>query len=109
MGIFEYNDYKLFVRNRIREMARAGRGQYQKMALHLRVHPTLVSQIFRGVRDLTPEQASEVAVFLELSEPESQYFLTLVQISRAGNQRLRELLERRRQWQALSPMASTAG
>ena len=67
MGIFEYNDYKLFVRNRIREMARAGRGQYQKMALHLRVHPTLVSQIFRGVRDLTPEQASEVAVFLELN------------------------------------------
>jgi plasmid maintenance system antidote protein VapI len=96
MDLFEQDDYKAFVRNRLRAMPFEGRGQYRRMAEFLRVHPTLISQIFRRERELTPEQASDLAVFLGLDPEQSEYFLTLVELSRAGSLRLKGLLQRRR-------------
>jgi plasmid maintenance system antidote protein VapI len=97
MDLFNQEDYKLFVRGKVRAMASRGRGQYKKMAESLCVHPTLISQIFKGPRHLTPEQAAEVVAFLGLGEQEAEYFLTLVELNRAGSQRLKALLEKRRE------------
>ncbi len=89
MSIFQYDSYKQFVTEK------AKRGDYQKMAMALRVHATLISQVFRGVRELTPEQASELASYLNLNDAESDYFLCLVELSRAGNQPFRRIVEKR--------------
>src|SRR5688572_27241684 len=94
-SIFEFGDYKQFVRESVLAMPHRGRGQYRRMAKHMRVHTTLLSHVFRGSKELTPEQACSLGSFLELKELESDYLLALVERNRAGNAELRVAIERR--------------
>jgi uncharacterized protein (TIGR02147 family) len=94
MSIFDFNDYKEFVIHRIRNMPQQGRGQFRQIALHLRIHTTMVSQVFRGSRDLSPEQGCELAEYLGLSELEADYFLRLIEKNRAGTEKLRARLSK---------------
>ena len=94
MKVFDFENYKDFVTNRIKSMPNRGRGQFRKMSEYLNVHTTLVSQIFKGIKDLTLEQACGVADFFGLSELETEYFISLVQLERAGSERYREILRK---------------
>lgn len=96
MSLFDHDDYKQFVERWLGQLPSGKRGQFRRMALHLRVHPTLMSQIFRGSRDLTLEQAFDLATYLKLTEVETEYFLTLVGQNRAGSERLRQFLKAKR-------------
>lgn len=95
MNLFEYSDYKKYVRDRVDSLPQGGRGQYRRISEHLRMHTSLVSQIFRGPKDLTPEQAALLCSYLGLTELESQYFLGLVDLGRAGSRELRRMVESR--------------
>lgn len=95
MNLFEYDDYRRYVRDRISSLPSGGRGQYRKIALALQVNSTLVSQIFRGDKHLTLEQAARLTEHLELSELEAEFFVALVEHERAGNPSLRKLVDRR--------------
>jgi hypothetical protein len=55
----------------------------------------MVSQIFRGDRHLTPEQALSLSEFLGLGDLAAEYFILLVQVARAGTHAYRQRLERR--------------
>lgn len=90
MRIFDHEDYKEFVRETIKTLPNQGRGQITRMSREIGANQGLLSQVFSGPRDLTLEQACAVADFLGLSEAESQYFLGLVQLQRAGTKRLKE-------------------
>lgn len=90
MNIFEYSDYKLFVRERVQAMPGRGRGQFRQMALKLGVNSTVVSQVFKGARDLSPEQALKLAGFLGLGPLETKYFVNLILIARAGSKDLQD-------------------
>jgi uncharacterized protein (TIGR02147 family) len=87
--IFEFESYKAFVRARIEAMPGRGRGEFRAIARKLRMHTTLVSQVFRGPRELTPEQACDLCGFWGLSGLETEMFLALVQYERAGTTSLR--------------------
>lgn len=78
-SIFSFDDYKDFVRNRIKTMPRQGHGEMSRIAKALRMHPTRVSHIFNGEMNLTGEQACDLAKHLGLSDLEADYFLALVQ------------------------------
>jgi uncharacterized protein (TIGR02147 family) len=93
MNIYRHDDYKTYVNERVRLMPE--KGQFRKIARHLGVQPSLVSQVFRGDKDLTSEQASLLATYLGLADGEADYFLTLVHLARAGNDTLRKLLGKR--------------
>lgn len=92
MVIFDFSDYKKYCRERIRTMPHRGRGVLRKLAINLKVHSTRLSQILNGSADLSPEQALRVSRFFGLSELETEYFLLLVQIDRAGTEELRKHL-----------------
>lgn len=94
ISIYNYNDVKSFILARFEALPKRGRGQALKLSYHLSVHTTLVSQILKGLKPLTLEQASLTAEFLELTEPETDYFLLLAQLDRAGNESLRKNLKR---------------
>src|SRR5690606_23592333 len=64
----------------------------KKLAEYLNVHTTYMSQVFHGDRLLNPEQAMYVAEYLGLTELETEYYIKLVQIERAGNDKLKRLL-----------------
>jgi len=95
MTIFDYKNYKEFVNKRIQEMPKGGRGQYRRMANFLSVNSVAISQIFNGDRDLSIEQACELAEFFGLSEIESQYFISLVEKERAGTSKLKVVIQKR--------------
>jgi uncharacterized protein (TIGR02147 family) len=69
-------------------MPKRGRGEYRKIATQLRMHPTMISQVFKGDKHLTREQAVDLCEYFGLPELETDYFLALVDFERAGSKRL---------------------
>ena len=86
-------DYRETIKNHLEGMAKGGHGQLKKLADHLRVNPTLVSQVMTGRKDFTVEQALSTAEFLGLSPIEKEAFVLMVQISRAGTHDLKFYFE----------------
>ena len=97
MKIFEFDDYKLIIRQFIKSLPSGGRGQVKLMAEHLGVHTTLMSQVISGPKDLTLEQAHKCCSYLSLRNLEVDYFLILVQISRAGTHELKKYYSNKKQ------------
>lgn len=87
--VFDFTDYKDFVLKWVENRPRKGRGEFLAMAHAMNVHTTLVSQIFKGARDLSLEQADALADHLTFSSAERRYFLDLVNYSRAGTKKLK--------------------
>ena len=92
--VYDFDDYKLFVRAAIRRLPKKGFGQVARMAQETGINQSLLSQIFSGPRDLSESQAYLVARFFGLSARETYYFLVLVQKQRVDNPMLKELLQK---------------
>lgn len=102
MNTFEYRDYKQCVNDWIKGQPSGGHGQLRKMALFLGLNSVVASQVFRGDRDLTLEQALGVTQFIGYTELERDFFLLLVQKSRAGSHDLKKVLNQQIEDLALS-------
>jgi len=92
--MFEFEDYKLYVLQWIEGKGSEKRGEFQRIAQALKVHPTLVSHIFRGEKNLSLEQASRLCRYLGLSQLETDYFLLLVQRAKSGSLELTQVFDR---------------
>ncbi|MGZ6442222.1 MAG: TIGR02147 family protein [Pseudobdellovibrionaceae bacterium] len=95
MGIYKYSDYRQYVNSRINNLPKNGRGEYRRISEALNVHTSTVSHIFKGKKGLTMEQGAALATYLGLSEAESDYLLTLIEIEKAGTADLKRKLEAR--------------
>jgi len=96
MSPLQFLNYREFIRERLRAFPQRGRGATLKLSERLGVHITHISQVLRGDRDLTREQAWEASRFFELPEAEAEYLLTLVDIERTTSPAFRQHLEERR-------------
>lgn len=90
MSIFEHDNYRIFLKNRLKNLPKSGRGLKAKLAEYLNINSTLISQIFSGNKDFTIEQAKKVTEFFGFQKLESDYFIHLVQIERAGTEDLKK-------------------
>lgn len=90
MDIFEYQNYKIFVKKYIRLLPKNGRGEFRRLAQFVGVNSTYISQIFNGDKLLNLEQGILVCEYFGLKSLEKDYFLVLVELERAGNKQLRE-------------------
>lgn len=97
MNIFDYQNYKQCVNSWISEQSGGGHGQLRKMALQLGINSVVMSQVFRGDRDLTIEQALGVCNYIGFTEIERDYFLVLVHKERAGTHELKLVYEKQLQ------------
>lgn len=95
MNVFDHDSYKKFVLAYVTSMENHGWGEWARIAKKLNISSTLISQIFRGSKELTPDQAFELTEYWGLSDLESDYFILLVQIERAGTQKYRLLLQKK--------------
>lgn len=95
MSLFETEDYRAFLKTWIRSLPKNGRGEVNRIAEVLNVNPTVVSQTLSGTRDFTPEQTLDLTEHMGLSELESDYFATLVQIEKAGTAKLKTHLRKK--------------
>jgi uncharacterized protein (TIGR02147 family) len=64
------------------------------MAAYLGTNSVIMSQVFKGDRDLNLEQAAKLAQFMGLGSTETDFFLLLVQIARSGTHDLKSILKR---------------
>lgn len=94
MSVFEFQHYKQCTNEWIRTQPRGGHGQLRKLAIHLRVNSVVMSQVFRGSRELTLEQGLGVSKFMGLSDLERDYYLLLVQKARSADHELTEVLNK---------------
>lgn len=83
--VFEFSNYREYLGKRLKEMPNKGYGQMSELSRFVGVHTTLVSQILKGHKDLTTDQAILTCDFFGLNALESEYFVLLVNHDRAGN------------------------
>lgn len=95
MKVFEFKDYKKFVNNWIKDQPKGGRGQIRKMADHLRVSTTLLSQVLKGEKHFSLETAAELTDYLGLNDKETEYFILLIEHQRAGAFKLKQILAKK--------------
>lgn len=94
MNVFDYQDYKKCVNDWISIQKSGGHGQLRKLSLHLNINSVVMSQVFRGDRELTLEQALGVADYIGFTEFERDYFLVLVQKDRASTHELKTVFSK---------------
>ena len=94
-SLYLSKDYRQFVRNVFKKRSKNGFGQAALLAKALRVHSTFVSQVLKGTKSFSPEQALTTADFLELNELETEYFLLLIHLDRAGTPAYRGHLKKK--------------
>lgn len=95
MSIFNFDSYRRYLVNHLSLLPHKGRGHISKMANAMKIQPTLMSMILSGTRELNPENAIELSIYLEHTEIESEYFLLLVQYERAGTYKLKGHFKKR--------------
>ncbi|MCM2279750.1 MAG: DUF4423 domain-containing protein [Oligoflexia bacterium] len=93
--IFEFLDYRGYLLAWITTRPKRGRGVRAALARAISGPVSHISQVLGGISHFTPEQAEEVNVFLGHSSEESEFFLLLVQLGRAGTPRLRKRIQTR--------------
>jgi uncharacterized protein (TIGR02147 family) len=91
-SVFDFDDYKLFLKTWIRELPKHGHGFKQQLARALDCQTAYISQVLLGHNHLSLEQAEKAALFMKLSEDEVDFFLLLVQLARAGTPSLSKRL-----------------
>jgi uncharacterized protein (TIGR02147 family) len=95
MTIFEFSDYKAFLREFLNQLPKKGRGEINRMATSLDVHPTLVSQVLNGDRDFSIEQIHRLGGYLGLQSLEADYFILLLNRARAGTHELKKYYQQK--------------
>lgn len=86
-------DYKSFLRNLAEQQSHV-KAIHSKMAEAAGCQKSYFSKVLNGEAHLLPDHAYGIAEFLHMSEPETDYFLELVQLDRAGSPKLRQRQKR---------------
>jgi uncharacterized protein (TIGR02147 family) len=95
LSIFEFTNYREYLRKWIDSHGDKAHGLKGRMAEALGVSSSLVSQILKGEKALTPDQTSDLCDHLGLNEIESDYLHLLVEIDRAAKPRYHQKLARK--------------
>jgi uncharacterized protein (TIGR02147 family) len=88
-NLYEFSDYRIYLKTWLDWAKREGRSNLTKLAVVAQIHGTFLSHVLRGDKSLSLEQASLIAEHISLSRLEEDYFLILIHIDKAGNQRLK--------------------
>lgn len=82
---FDETDYRSALRKWVAERPNRGRGELKTMAEKLGVPSPVFSQILSGFRELTEDHAYVLSDHMGFTDTQRDYFLALVQLSRASH------------------------
>jgi len=91
----EAEGYRAFLQRRMRERRPGERGIMSELAKAARVHPTMISHVFNGEAELSPEHALHLAAYLRLDEAETDRLLYMVMLARSGTDESRRFFQRK--------------
>jgi uncharacterized protein (TIGR02147 family) len=92
--IYNYRDYKTYLRDRIDASPSGGRGIRSALSTAIGCQIAYVSRVLNGDAHFSLEQADSLNRFLSHLEEEGHFFILLVEFARAGTQTLRSYFER---------------
>lgn len=95
ISIFDYLDYRKFLKIWITEQSKSTKGLQSKLANSARISSTFISRILSGDKHLTSEQGLEMAIYMGLNDQEIDYFLLLLEIGKSGSEKLKQRLEKK--------------
>ncbi len=91
--VFDFKDYKDFLRHYEQSRKSFERGFRSKLAEFIGCQSGYISHVLNGNAQLSLEQAYKAAGFLSLNERERKYLLLMIEASRAGTKELRAHFE----------------
>ncbi len=91
--MYDFRDYKLLIQHQVEKLQKPG--VWKRLAEQLEVQPVVVSQIFKGVRELSDEHAYLTCEFFEFSDPQREYFMTLVRHNKSAHFKLKNHLAKK--------------
>lgn len=91
--IFDYKDYKAYLRAVISSRPKGGRGVRLALSRAISCPVSHISQVLSGRSHLSMEQAEGINTFLGHTHEEANFFFLLLQLARAGSTQLRQRLE----------------
>ncbi len=94
-SVYEFDDYKALVSSWLASNGE-NRGGVARIARFLNIHSSFVSQVLKGTKDFSQEQAFKLAKFMDLNENGRDYFVYLLLESRAGTQDLKKYYSEKR-------------
>jgi uncharacterized protein (TIGR02147 family) len=95
LSVFDYTDYRKYLLQWIEKRPGGGRGEKLRLAEALSCQPSYISQVFAGSANLSFEQAEALNSLIGHTEDESQFFLLLVHVARAGTVALKKRVQKR--------------
>lgn len=91
--MYEHRDVISALNAWVASRPNGGRGEWGKLAKHLGISSTLMSQIRKRTRTLSSEHAADAAEYMSLSPKEIRYFILLAEIEKAGSAKLKRVLK----------------
>lgn len=88
-SIYEYSNYKIYLRDLIDSYPNGGRGVRKALAESIRCQLGYITQVLSGDNHFSLEQAEASARYFSLNKDERDFFLNLVQFNRAGTKSLK--------------------
>jgi len=92
--IFDFTDYKAYLKAFLKSEKNQGHGFRSRLAKAVNCQTAYVSQVLNGKAHFSLEQAEAANGFLAHSDDEAQYFLLIVERSRAGTPALIKRLDK---------------
>ncbi len=92
--IYDFSDYRLYIKYKIYNGDRARRGELSSLAEAIPCQTSYLSRVMAGESDLSLEQADSAGRHFGLSQNENSYLLSLVQYARAGTPSLKAHFKR---------------
>jgi uncharacterized protein (TIGR02147 family) len=90
-ALFDYTDYKDYLRDRLEST----HGLISRLAEASGCQRSYLSRVIHGDVHLTPDQGHKACEYWRFSLEESEYFMTLLELGRAGTPSYRSHLERK--------------
>lgn len=94
MDIFKYDNYKDLINELLIFQPNKGRGQYKRISEYLNVSSVLISQIFKGNKEISVEQGLKLCDYFNFIDLEKKFFITLINQNRAGTFELKKFYDK---------------
>lgn len=85
LSVFDYRDYKKYIRERIKAYPGGGHGVQLKLAKSVGCQTAFVSQVLRGNPHFSLEQGIRINKFFGHTKEEGRFFLLLLEFAKAGS------------------------
>jgi len=101
VNIFNELDYQVILKKSVEDRKKVDSSvTFQSMATFMRIQKAYLSQVIKGVRDLSPDQLYLASKFLNFTPEEAEYLKILLDYARCGlKDREKDLLKEIKIWQ----------